>query len=202
MSGRRSPAGAAGLADESLAPMPVVDLMAPPAEGLPWPLRRVLETGRTEVVSGLGQRLDPAPDRRWSEPPHSAVVLPIVKSGQDRLAGFLVAGVSPRRPLDEHYHGFLDLLASQIATAIASAVAYDEERRRAEALAELDRAQTAFFSNISREFRTPLTLMLGPPEDLLALRRGGLAPEAGAQLELLRRNALRLQRLVNALLEF
>jgi PAS domain S-box-containing protein len=195
-------AGAAGLADESLAAMPVVDLMAPPADGLPWPLRRVLETGRAEVVSGLGQRLDPTPDRQWPEPPHSAVVLPIVKSGQDRLAGFLVAGVSPRRPLDEHSRGFLDLLASQIATAIASAVAYEEERRRAQALYELDRAKTAFFSNVSHEFRTPLTLMLGPVEDLLARSHTDLPPAAAGQLEVVNRNGLRLLRLVNTLLDF
>ncbi len=195
-------AGSAGLAEGSLAAPADVDLAAPTADTMPWPLRRVMETGRAEVVGDLSLRLEAAPDRRWPEPPHTAVVLPIVKSGQERLAGFLVAGVSPRRPLDEHYRGFLDLLASQIATAIVSAVAYEEERRRAQALYELDRAKTAFFSNVSHEFRTPLTLMLGPVEDLLARSHTDLPPAAAVQLDVVNRNGLRLLRLVNTLLDF
>src|SRR6185436_7378975 len=66
--------------------------------------------------------------------------------------------------------------------------------------AELDRAKTAFFSNVSHEFRTPLTLLLGPLEDALA--SGALAPEQRTGLGVAHRNSLRLLKLVNTLLDF
>ncbi len=131
-----------------------------------------------------------------------AVVLPMKRPGQTRPAGFVVAGVSPRLMFNDEYKGFLDLLAGHIATAVANARAYEEEKQRAEALAELDRAKTAFFSNVSHEFRTPLTLMLGPVEDLLAKSHTDLSPAAASQLEVVHRNGLRLLRLVNTLLDF
>ncbi|MBY0471779.1 response regulator [bacterium] len=71
-----------------------------------------------------------------------------------------------------------------------------------EKVKELDRIKTQFFSNISHEFRTPLTLILGPMEDLLAGVHGALSSEQQAQFIVLHRNALRLLKLVNTLLDF
>ncbi|HWQ32105.1 MAG TPA: ATP-binding protein [Blastocatellia bacterium] len=165
-----------------------------------WPLAQVVRTGQAVIVPELMARLGQQQDGLFSTPPHSALVLPVRTSGQERLAGVLIAGVSPLRALDDGYRGFFDLVAGQVAAGIANARAWEEERKRVEALAELDRAKTIFFSNISHEFRTPLTLLLGPLADLL--ERSALAPDDRAQLEVAQRNGLRLLRLVNTLLDF
>src|SRR5262249_52927093 len=95
-----------------------------------------------------------------------------------------------------------DLVAAQIATAIAGAGALEEERGRAEALAAFDAAKTTFFANVSHEFRTPLSLVLGPLEDTLAQRENSLSPADRERLTIAHRNGLGLLKLVNTLLEF
>jgi signal transduction histidine kinase len=168
-----------------------------------WSFRRVLETGKGEIVTNLESQFGRLPAGAWTDDwTRSALVLPLAKTGVQELpAGFLVAGISPRLAFNDEYRGFLELAAGQIATAVANARAHEEERRRAEALAELDRAKTDFFSNVSHEFRTPLTLMLGPLEDVLA-EAEGLSAANRERLEVAHRNSLRLLRLVNTLLDF
>ena len=128
------------------------------------------------------------------------LVLPITLGTQ--VVGALVAGASRFLRLAGDYRDFFDLAAARIAAAIANARAYEEERRRAEVLAELDRTKTAFFSNVSHEFRTPLTLLLSPLEDLLALSESQFLPAHRELLTIMQRNGLRLQKLVNTLLDF
>ena len=166
----------------------------------PWPVARVIGDHAPATVPALDQRFAELPSGAWPEPPREAVVLPIGPAGQAGHGGALVVGCNPYRPQDEGYRGFLDLAAGQIASALANARAHEQERRRAEALAELDRAKTAFFSNVSHEFRTPLTLMLGPLEAVLG--DGEVPAKARAELEVIHRNGLRLLRLVNTLLDF
>lgn len=132
--------------------------------------------------------------------PKSALILPVPESGPDDLAGFLVAGISDHQRLDSAYRNFFDLVASQIGTAIASARAREQERIRINSVAELDRAKTTFFTNVSHEFRTPLTLILGVVDDLLAGHEQ--RDSEREQLDLIRRNSNRLLKLVNALLAF
>ncbi len=85
---------------------------------------------------------------------------------------------------------------------IQEQAAREEERQRAESLAELDRAKTTFFSNVSHEFRTPLTLLLAPLQEVLSDRTHPLAPPQRERLELAHRNTNRLLKLVNTLLDF
>lgn len=193
-------AGAVGLEQGGLASPHRVDLSDAAPTSI-WPLARVALTDQPVTVIDLDAYAGDLSGRPWPDAPNTALVLPIAASGHERLAGLLVAGISPRRALDADYQSFLDLVAAQIATAIASASAYTAERKRAEALAELNRAKTTFFSNISHEFRTPLTLLLGPIADLLD-DPSALALAARNRLTIVQRNALRLLKLVNTLLDF
>jgi PAS domain S-box-containing protein len=137
----------------------------------------------------------------WPEPLREVVVTPLAGAG-DRPHGWLVCGVSARRAFDEDYRDFLAMVASGIAAALDSAHRSEDERRRAEMLAQIDRAKTAFFSNVSHEFRTPLTLLMGPVSDALADAARPLDPVHRERLEMARRSALRLEKLVNSLLDF
>jgi signal transduction histidine kinase len=168
----------------------------------PWNVGKALETDQLQTVENLRERFSDIPCGPWLEPPHSAAILPIRSNVQRQPAGLLIAGISPRQRFDQSYGSFFELLSTQVATAIANARAYEEERKRAEALAELDRAKTVFFSNVSHEFRTPLTLLLGPLEESLASAPSNLPVEVRANLEVAHRNSLRLLKLVNSLLEF
>jgi PAS domain S-box-containing protein len=191
---------AAGFPEGEVAPAGLVRLAGEESRACPWPLAEAVRTEATVTLEDLPARLARVPPGPWSDPPQSAVVIPIRSTTAHQLAGLLVAGVSSRLRLNEQYHGFFGLVAAQIATAIANTRAYEEERKRAEALAEIDRAKTAFFSNVSHEFRTPLTLMLGPLEDAAA--DPATPARVRAQLDVAQRNALRLQKLVNTLLDF
>jgi signal transduction histidine kinase/CheY-like chemotaxis protein len=164
-----------------------------------WPLFEVAADGAPRLVQGIRRRFGDHAGSQWPEPIDEVMVLPVSRAGTSQPYGFLVAGISPRLALDDYYRDFLTLVADQIATALGHARAYDEERRRTQALIELDRQKTAFFSNVSHEFRTPLTLMLAPLEESLARPSRTMAAQ---DVELVYRNATRLLRLVNTLLDF
>jgi signal transduction histidine kinase len=164
----------------------------------PWPIDRILAANGAITVDNLAELFPDRPKGGWDTDPSNARLVPITRKGQDTPAGVFIAALNPYRQLDASYSGFLDLIAGQIAASITTAKAYEDERKRAQALTELDRAKTAFFSNVSHELRTPLTLILGPIEDALTSQ----TPPSGEALDMLHRNALRLLKLVNGLLDF
>jgi signal transduction histidine kinase len=165
----------------------------------PWPVAEVLRTGQRQSVPTA--HVPGLPRGVANQPIAEAVVLPVSSRGEHRPYGAIVAGVNPCRPLDAEHLTFFELVAGQVAAAIQNVRAVEEEKKRADMLAEIDRAKTVFFSNVSHEFRTPLTLMLGPLENLLA-KTEGTQPEEHEQLVMAHRNSMRLLKLVNSLLDF
>jgi signal transduction histidine kinase len=167
-----------------------------------WPL---LQTGQPQVRRELGRDyaglfvpLDaPMPDAD----PDSVVAVPLIVGG-GQTVGVLFAGVSPFRALDEEYERFIDLVGGGVSTAIADARGLQDQLHRAEELAQLDRAKTEFFTGVSHELRTPLTLIAGPAEDSLTDTGDPLSPGQRGRVEVIARNAGRLRRLVDTLLEF
>lgn len=166
-----------------------------------WPVEQVIASGSAQLIENLDSSIGPLPGGPWPESPSSALVLPVLRGSSERPYGVLIAGISPRRALDTDYTAFLNLATNHIAQALGNAEGYEKERKRADALAEIDRAKTAFFSNVSHEFRTPLTLMLGPLEEMLGMT-GQLPPRMAEMVSVTHRNGLRLQKLVNTLLDF
>jgi signal transduction histidine kinase len=163
-------------------------------------LRTASTNKRPEILENAGNHLGQLPQGAWSIPPTNAIVLPIIRGGIKEAYGFLLVGLNPYRLPDEKYLSFFSLLADQVTTSFSNVHALEEERKRAQALAEIDQAKTIFFSNISHEFRTPLTLLLGPIED--AMNEPGNAEDNRVRLGVAYRNALRMQKLVNSLLDF
>jgi signal transduction histidine kinase len=164
-----------------------------------WALGDAVRGDRTIELDDLRLREPCGP---YPELPRRGFTLPIHQAGQARPVAVMVAGVSARLSVNEAYRVFFDLVASAVGAAIGNARLLEAEHRRAEQLAELDRAKTAFFSNVSHEFRTPLTLVLGPLEDELAERDAALPAARRERIATAHRNSLRLLKLVNTLLEF
>ncbi|MGW0162605.1 SpoIIE family protein phosphatase [Mycobacterium sp. NPDC003323] len=192
--GRARLAARSGLpADHPAAP----EVLPITADGV-WPCGPAFG-GQTTVIDLDGDAFGDLPAGPWPRPPVRALLAPLAQQGVAPY-GVLIAGLNRYRPPDDAYRGFIDLVARHVAGEIGRARSYSAEQRRAAELTELDRAKTVFFSNISHEFRTPLTLMLGPVAELLT--DDEIADDARRELEVVQRNGLRLMKLVNTLLDF
>ena len=200
-SGDYALAGCTGVAAGTCISPVVLSAEAPPPNAPAiWPMQALLRQAGAFQVTGLRAQMGTLACGPYEEVPDMAFAIAIRQSGVQAPVALLMAGTSARLPVNDAYCGFYDLLAAALAAALARIRTVEEERGRLAMLAALDRAKTVFFSNISHEFRTPLTLLLGPLEDALA--SPDLPPPERERLQMAQRNAQRLLKLVNSLLDF
>ena len=159
-----------------------------------------MTTRTLQLVEDMGSKVTGMSTGVWEVAPHTGIVLPLFQPGTKEPFGFLIIGINPYRLPDEKYMGFFTLVSDQLDSSLADLHVHEAERQKSAALAEIDRAKTTFFSNISHEFRTPLTLLQGPIEEVLN------DPESRDvnryRMGVAYRNVLRMKKLVNTLLEF
>ncbi|HEY9878077.1 MAG TPA: response regulator [Leptolyngbyaceae cyanobacterium] len=160
-------------------------------------LQQLLETQQPVIIHDLDEEATPFHlDLPVRAPARALLVVPLVVDGK------IIGSISLRQfrqsrqwQMDEVE--LAQVVAAQAAIAVQQARLYQTTRQQAEKLLELDRQKTEFFQNISHEFRTPLTLMIGPLEVAVEKAEGLSFDQSTVAL----RNSRRLLRLVNQLLD-
>ncbi|WP_306215848.1 chemotaxis protein CheB [Actinoplanes sp. RD1] len=168
-------------------------------DSVSWPVAGVLRERRAMLVDDLDTRFHgwmPGEDRVL---PARAMMIPAGRRDDGMVAAVVILGVEPLVPFDDDHRAFLDLVAEQVGVAVLAGRRRRDMQERMTALAALNRSKDEFFASVSHEFRTPLTLLLLPLEQLLSSR---LTPEQTEAVQLAHRNALRSLKLVSTLLEF
>ncbi len=180
---------------ESIAPS-VVSLAAEPGT-TPWDISGVI-AGQQPVENDQAHERVLAHLRDPSFAPQLAMTVPLADPSGG-VGGVLVMGTNPMRPAAEGRR-LSNAVAARLTTAVANAKVKQQTRERAEALAALDRAKTLFLSDVSHEFRTPLTLLLSPLDEVLSHR--SLSANERELIATARRAATRLLKLVQSMLDF
>ncbi len=130
------------------------------------------------------------------EPARALLVVPLISDGKI-IGSITLRETHKDRKWQSSEIELGQVVAAQAAIAVQQSRLYQKTREQAERLMELDRQKTEFFQNVSHEFRTPLTLMIGPLESAVSQQKD--FPYDQAQIAL--RNSRRLLRLVNQLLD-
>ncbi len=167
----------------------------------PFPFKKIMDSEELFLIENIQDYFNTIPKGQWLENPKEAVAI-LIKDSNGELTHLIVCGLNARLRYNEQYNSFLKTIQTQTEKFLNTINALQEDKKRITALEELDKAKTVFFSNISHEFRTPITLVLGPLEEILNSKNSSLNENEKQNLEATHRNAMRLLRLVNSLLDY
>ncbi|NJO74564.1 MAG: response regulator [Leptolyngbyaceae cyanobacterium RM1_406_9] len=167
-----------------------------PIEGNPV-LQLLLTTQEPVVIDDLSQYPEMnVLDVPLRSPARALLVVPLLYNGKI-IGSISLRQIQEPRQWETSEIELAQAVAAQAAIAVQQSRLYQKTRQQAEQLMELDRQKTEFFQNVSHEFRTPLTLTIGPLETAVAQQEGLSYDQSVIAL----RNSRRLLRLVNQLLD-
>jgi signal transduction histidine kinase len=193
-------AGAVGMAE---GPGPFPGSLEPSGgASLPEVGQALLER-RKVLIEDLAGRFGALSLVDGAEAPRTGFAVPILTADQQSVAGVLIGGLSPRLALDPAYRAFLRLLAAQLASLFAEARAYDDERKKTVALAELEAANReldAFSYSVAHDLRAPLRSIDGFSEALQEDCGPQLGEAGQRHLRMIRDSAQHMGRLIDDLL--
>ena len=185
-----------GLHDANQEQQPLLPQSKAPIEGNPV-LKQLLETQAPVIIDDLSDESEmTVTDMLLRSPARALLVVPLLYNGKIIGSISLRQTRQPRR-WETAEIGLAQAVAAQAAIAVQQSRLYQTMRQQAEQLLELDKQKTEFFQNVSHEFRTPLTLTIGPLESAVAQEEGLSYDQSVIAL----RNSRRLLRLVNQLLD-
>jgi GAF domain-containing protein/response regulator RpfG family c-di-GMP phosphodiesterase len=185
-----------GLHDANQDQQPLLPQSQAPIEGNPV-LKQLLDTQAPVVIDDLVEHSEMnVTDLPLRSPARALLVVPLLYNGKIIGSISLRQTRQPRR-WESAEVGLAQAVAAQAAIAVQQSRLYQTMRQQAEQLLELDQQKTEFFQNVSHEFRTPLTLTIGPLESAVAQQQGLSYDQSVIAL----RNSRRLLRLVNQLLD-
>ncbi len=163
----------------------------------------VIKTGKIILSNDLpksAHQLLKSPNAKYTNTgPQAGIYIPLYETNSTKVKGVLVAISYRKNAYDETHQAILSSLASYISIAMDNANAYEKIRLQTEQLMQVDQIKSDFYTNVSHEFRTPLTLIQGPISELKQINK-----KNGDEKELLNivsRNAQLLLDLVEQIME-
>ncbi|OCF72550.1 hypothetical protein I204_06932 [Kwoniella mangroviensis CBS 8886] len=165
-----------------------------------WPIAQAISTRQAVVVDDCTDLIKGFPLREWEALPESAIIVPISsESSVETPQAVIIIGLNIASPLDSVYEDWIHVLRAHLTTSLGTVRAAEAEINRQAERDRMERAKTAWFQGAAHDLRSPLTLVAGPLDDVL---RTNLSSGQRTTLSLAQRNLARVQRLVNALLDF
>ncbi|WVQ64073.1 uncharacterized protein L199_002232 [Kwoniella botswanensis] len=165
-----------------------------------WPIAQAISTRQAVVVDDCTDLIKGFPLREWEALPESAIIVPISsESSVETPQAVVIIGLNIASPLDSVYEDWIHVLRAHLTTSLGTVRAAEAEINRQIERDRMERAKTAWFQGAAHDLRSPLTLVAGPLDDVL---RTTLSSGQRTALSLAQRNLARVQRLVNALLDF